>query len=316
MNNAQVKVGFLGIGVMGEPMAACLLRRGFSVSVWNRTADKCQSLQEQGAQRMSSPAEVAAVADIIILCLSDAAAIDEVLFGADGVVYSPARQPSELLVIDMSTVSPAASRECSEKLAGYGISMLDAPVSGSREGACQGTLSIMVGGPSEYFDQVRPLLAAMGTTLVHVGERCGDGQTVKLVNQLLASGHTLIMSEALLFAQAGGVDLEKTLEAVSAGAAGSWMLSNRGPQVIRRDFSPAFSIDLQIKSLEAVLAVGSDNGAPLPTTAQLYQYYRSLQAQGLGGEGHHAVIKALEGLAGFQVGPISSSESDSDKESQ
>ena len=316
MNMEQVQVGFLGTGVMGAPMAACLLRSGFSVSVWNRTADKCQPLQAQGAKVMSSPVAVAAAAEILILCLSDTAAIDEVLFGAEGVVTAPADQLRDLLIIDMSTVSPAASRECSDKLAGHGIAMLDAPVSGSREGACQGTLSIMVGGSGEKFDQVRPLLAAMGTTLVHVGERCGDGQTVKLVNQLLASGHTLIMSEALLFAQAGGVDLEKTLEAVSAGAAGSWMLSNRGPQVIRRDFSPAFSIDLQIKSLEAVLAVGSENGAPLPTTAQLYQYYRSLQAQGLGGEGHHAVIKALEGLAGFQVGPISSPEPDSNKESQ
>ncbi len=284
-------------------MAECLLRSGFDLVVWNRTRDKCLALEQQGATHMASPAQAAATADIIILCLSDAAAIDEVLFGPDGVVCAPADHLAELLVIDMSTISPAASRACQERLAGYGITMLDAPVSGSREGATQGTLSIMVGGDSDRFDQVRPLLAAMGTTLVHVGARCGDGQTVKLVNQLLASGHTLIMSEALLFAQAGGVDLEKTLEAVSAGAAGSWMLTNRGPQVIRRDFSPAFSIDLQIKSLEAVLAVARDNGAPVPTTAQLYQYYRALQAQGLGGEGHHAVIKALEGLAGFKVGP-------------
>jgi len=299
------QIGFIGIGIMGFGMASCLLKNGFNVSVWNRSPEKCHPLLALGASLAESPAAVATASEVVILCLSDAAAIEQVLFGENGVTSVDTFMLGNPLIIDMSTISPSASRTCAEKLAAMGIAMLDAPVSGSREGAQQGTLSIMAGGDPQLFKKVRPILSAMGTTLVHVGDHCGDGQTVKLVNQLLASGHTLIMSEALLFAQAGGVDLAKTLEAVSAGAAGSWMLANRGPQVIRRDFSPAFSIDLQLKSLEAVLAAASNNGVPVPTTAQLYQYYRALQAQGLGGEGHHALIKALEGLAGFQVGPIS-----------
>ncbi len=293
-----MKIGFIGLGIMGAGMAANLLKSGFEVRVWNRSAEKTIALLGQGAVLAATPAALAADSDVVILCVSDAAAVAQLLFADQGVVSGA--QPN-LLVIDMSTISPRDSRTHAERLAAQGLRMLDAPVSGSREGAEQGTLSIMVGGDSAAYEECRPIFSAMGSTLIHVGERCGDGQTVKLVNQLLASGHTLIMSEALLFAQAGGVDLEKTLAAVSAGAAGSWMLSNRGPQVIRRDWTPGFTIDLQLKSLSAVLSAAADNGVPVPTTAQLYQYYRALQAQGLGEEGHHALIKALEGLAGFTV---------------
>mgnify|MGYP001821548018 CR=1 FL=1 len=184
--------------------------------------------------------------------------------------------------------------------------MLDAPVSGGREGAEQGTLSIMVGGEEVAFETAFEVLKAMGKTIVHVGERCGDGQTVKLVNQLLASGNTWVMCEALLFAQAGGVDLEETLRAIGSGAAGSWMLTHRGPQVIRRDWEPGFTIDLQLKSISAVLNAAADNGTPVPLMAQLHQYYKTLQAQGHGQKGHHALIKALENLAGFRVAPVGS----------
>ncbi|WP_029913625.1 NAD(P)-dependent oxidoreductase [Pelobacter seleniigenes] len=294
-----MKIGFIGLGIMGAGMAANLLKGGFDVRVWNRSAEKTTALLSQGAVPAATPAALAADSDVVILCVSDAAAVAQLLFAEQGVVSGA--QPG-LLVIDMSTISPRDSRAHAERLTAQGLRMLDAPVSGSREGAEQGTLSIMVGGDPATFEECRAIFSAMGTTLVHVGERCGDGQTVKLVNQLLASGHTLIMSEALLFAQAGGVDLEKTLAAVSAGAAGSWMLSNRGPQVIRRDWTPGFTIDLQLKSLSAVLSAAADHGVPVPTTAQLYQYYRALQAQGLGEEGHHALIKALEGLVGFRVG--------------
>lgn len=294
-----MKIGFIGLGIMGAGMAANLLKSGFDVRVWNRSAEKTTALLGQGAVPAATPAALAADSDVVILCVSDAAAVAQLLFAEQGVVSGAQRG---LLVIDMSTISPRDSRAHAERLTAQGLRMLDAPVSGSREGAEQGTLSIMVGGDPATFEECRAIFSAMGTTLVHVGERCGDGQTVKLVNQLLASGHTLIMSEALLFAQAGGVDLEKTLAAVSAGAAGSWMLSNRGPQVIRRDWTPGFTIDLQLKSLSAVLSAAADHGVPVPTTAQLYQYYRALQAQGLGEEGHHALIKALEGLAGFRVG--------------
>jgi 3-hydroxyisobutyrate dehydrogenase len=179
--------------------------------------------------------------------------------------------------------------------------MLDAPVSGGSEGAAKGTLSIMIGGEAKDVERAMPIFEAMGKKITHVGGH-GAGQTVKLVNQILVVGHALAMSEALLFAQAGGVDLNKTLEAVSAGAAGSWMLSNRGPQIISRDWRPGFTVDLQQKDVRLVLKAADDLGIPLPGTGLIFQLYRTLQARGLGSEGNHALIKALENLAGIEVG--------------
>jgi 3-hydroxyisobutyrate dehydrogenase len=187
-------------------------------------------------------------------------------------------------------------------LAERGVGMLDAPVSGGSEGAAQGTLSIMVGGEAKDFERALPVLEAMGKKITHVGG-CGAGQTVKLVNQILVVGYALAMSEALLFAQADGVDLEKALEAVSAGAAGSWMLSNRGPQILNRDWRPGFTIDLQQKDVRLILGAADDLGVPLPGTGLIFQLYRTLQARGLGSEGNHALIKALEHLAGFEIEP-------------
>ena len=294
-------VGFIGLGIMGQGMAANLLAHGFALNVWNRTPAKMEALVDKGARKVESPADLAGASEMVLVCVTDGAAVHEVLFGVRGVVEGA--RPGTL-IIDLSTIDPRASRRHADALHAKGLSMLDAPVSGSKEGADQGTLSIMVGGKKADFEKALPVFEAMGSNIVHVGDRCGDGQTVKLVNQLLAAGHTLVMSEALLLAQAGGVDLEKTLAAVSAGAAGSWMLTHRGPQVIRRDWQPGFTIDLQVKSVAAVIDAADDLGVPVPLTAMLYQYYRSLQARGLGGEGHHALIKALEHLAGIKVGPV------------
>lgn len=297
------KIGFIGLGIMGLGMAANILARKFDLTVWNRTSSKTQELVRQGARAAESPAEVAVASSMVVICVTDESAVSDVLFGPQGVVQGA--RP-ETLIIDMSTIAPQASADHAKRLAEHGLSMLDAPVSGSKEGADQGILSIMVGGDEVEFNRALVVLEAMGNTIVHVGDHCGDGQMVKLVNQLLASGNTLVMCEALLFAQAGGVDLEKTLKAVSGGAAGSWMLTHRGPQLIRRDWQPGFTIDLQLKSLSAVLKAAADNGVPVPLMTQLYDYYKTLQAQGHGQEGHHALIKALEHLAGFKVGPVGS----------
>jgi len=293
-------VGFIGLGIMGQGMAANLLAHGFDLTVWNRTPSKMDALIRKGARSAASPADLAGASDLVLICVTDAAAVQAVLFETSGVAAGA--RPGAL-IIDLSTIDPSASRRHAAALNAKGLGMLDAPVSGSKEGADQGSLSIMAGGPKNEFEQALPVLEAMGSNVVHVGERCGDGQTVKLVNQLLAAGHTLVMSEALLLAQAGGVDLEKTLAAVSAGAAGSWMLTHRGPQVIRRDWQPGFTIDLQVKSVAAVISAADELGVPVPLTAMLYQYYRALQARGLGRQGHHALIKALEHLAGIKVGP-------------
>ena len=291
------KIGFIGLGIMGQGMARNILQAGFQLTVWNRTASKMDPLQAEGAATALNPAEVAAASDVVVICVSDTPDVEAVIRGEGGVLEG-ARPGS--LVIDCSTISPLVTRQLAALLAEKQVAMLDAPVSGGSEGAAQGTLSIMVGGAEGDFQRAMPVLQAMGQKITHVGSN-GAGQTVKLVNQILVVGHAMALSEALLFAQAGGVDLQKTLEAVSAGAAGSWMLSQRGPQVIRRDWRPGFTIDLQQKDVRLVLGEDHEMGTPLPATALIHQLYRTLQAQGLGGEGNHALVKALEHLAGFEI---------------
>ncbi len=293
------QIGFIGLGIMGQGMTRNLLKAGFSVMVWNRTAARMEALVEAGARAGQDPADVAARSDITVICVSDTPDVEEVILGKRGVIEGA--KPGSL-VIDCSTISPTATVAMVKALAKQDVAMLDAPISGGSEGAANGTLSIMVGGEAKDFERAHPVFEAMGKKITHVGES-GAGQTVKLVNQILVVGHALAMSEALLFAQAGGVDLEKTLEAVSAGAAGSWMLSNRGPQIIQRDWRPGFTIDLQQKDVRLALGAADDLGVPLPGTGLIFQFYRTLQAQGLGSEGNHALVKALEHLAGFEIQP-------------
>ncbi|MEK7327472.1 MAG: NAD(P)-dependent oxidoreductase, partial [Chloroflexota bacterium] len=228
------RVGFIGLGIMGRSMARNLLKAGFAVRVWNRTASRMDELSADGASKAESPADLAAQCDIIITCVSDTPDVEAVILGERGVIHGV--QPGAL-VIDMSTISPHATRAIAEKLKAKGAHMLDAPVSGGSEGAARGALSIMVGGEAGQVARAMPVFQAMGKAITHVGDY-GAGQMVKLVNQILVVGNALAMSEALLFAQAGGLDLQKTLDAVAGGAAGSWMLSNRGPQILRRDWRP------------------------------------------------------------------------------
>jgi len=205
------------------------------------------------------------------------------------------------LVADHSTISPRKTVEMAKRLNAQGAAFLDAPVSGGSEGAKNGTLSIMVGGAASDFERALPILQAYGKTVTHVGAQ-GAGQTAKLVNQILVVVNQLAASEALLFAQAGGLDLATTIDAVKGGAAGSWMLANRGPQMIVRDFRPGFTIDLQQKDLRLVLEAADEMGIPLLATGMVFQMYRALQAQGLGGEGNHSLVKALEKMMGVELG--------------
>lgn len=292
------RVGFIGLGIMGRGMARNILKAGFPLRVWNRTASRMDELAAEGAGPAGSPGDLAFHSDIIITCVSDTPDVEQVILSEGGVIHG-ARPGS--LVIDMSTISPQATQRIAARLAERHIHMLDAPVSGGSEGAARGTLSIMVGGDAAQFERALPVFQAMGKTITHLGS-IGAGQTTKLVNQILVVGHALAMSEALLFAQAGGVDLHKALEAVASGAAGSWMLSNRGPQILARDWRPGFTIDLQQKDIRLVLQEADRLGVPLPGTALIHQLYRTLQARGLGHEGNHALIKALENLAGIEVG--------------
>jgi 3-hydroxyisobutyrate dehydrogenase len=291
------RVGFIGLGIMGRGMAANLLRAGFPLTAWNRTPERTEPLGAAGAAVAANPAELAATSDIVITCVSDTPDVEAVILGPQGVIHGI--RPGSL-VIDMSTISPQATRSIAAALAERGVDMLDAPVSGGSEGAAQGTLSIMVGGEAAALQRAMPILQAMGKRITHVGPH-GAGQTVKLVNQVLVVGNCLAMCEALLLAQAGGVDLARTLEAVSGGAAGSWMLSQRGPQILARDWRPGFTIALQQKDLRLVLETADQQGVPLPGTALIFQLYRTLEAKGLSGDGNHALVKALEALAGFEI---------------
>ncbi len=292
------RVGFVGLGIMGQGMARNLLKAGFQVKVWNRTASKMEPLVAEGAQASTTPAEVAANSDIVVTCVSDTPDVEAVILGENGIIQGA--HPG-LLVIDCSTISPQATRDVAAQLAAKGVQMLDAPVSGGSEGAAKGTLTIMVGGADADYERALPVFRAMGKTITHIGP-IGTGQIVKLVNQILVVGNCLAMCEALLLAQAGGVDLQKTYDAISQGAAGSWMFTNRAPQIIRRDWRPGFMISLQQKDLRLVLDAADELGVPLPGTSLIFNLYRTLEARGLSAEGNHGLIKALENLAGFEVG--------------
>jgi len=291
-------IGFVGLGIMGSSMASNLLAAGHEVTVWNRAREKTQPLSAEGADVAPTPRALAERHEIVMVCVSDTNDVDDVVFGEDGIAAG--LRPGGL-IIDHSTISPVATTQFAASLGERGGFWLDAPISGGSEGARNGTLSIMVGGSEDQLDRAMPYLEAVGSTITHVGPT-GAGQLVKAVNQILVVVNQLAVSEALMLAAAGDLDLEATLRAVSGGAAGSWMLANRGPQMIVRDWSPGFTIDLQQKDLRIVLETADELGVPVPGTALVFQMYRALQERGLGSEGNHALVKALEALSGQELG--------------
>jgi 2-hydroxy-3-oxopropionate reductase len=292
-----MKIGYAGMGIMGRGMAANLIRAGHDVTVWNRTAERAEPLRAAGASVAATPAELAASCDIIMTCVSDTPDVEAVTLGDEGLINGLGEGK---LVVDHSTISASATRKLAEAVTAVGASWVDAPVSGGSEGAERGTLAIMVGGDAADVARVQPYLEAYGTSITHVGP-VGAGQMVKQVNQVLVVVNGLAMSEALLLAKAGGLDLDATIEAVKGGGAGSWMLANRGPQIVDRDWRPGFTIDLQQKDLRLVLESADELAVPLPATSLVFQMYRALQRRGLGAEGNHALVKALEELAGLEV---------------
>lgn len=292
----MTRLGFIGLGIMGRGMAANLIAAGNPVTVWNRTPGKAEGL---AANVVESPQDVGPESDIVFVCVSDTPDVEEVVFGDFGVIHG---MTSGDVLVDHSTISPVATAQFAIQASELGIEWIDAPVSGGSEGAERGTLAVMAGGDPDVLERVRPFMEAYSASIVHVGGEPGSGQMVKAVNQVLVVLNQLAASEALLLADAAGLDLSKTLAAVEGGAAGSWMLSKRGPQMIERDWRPGFTIDLQQKDLRLVLEAADELGAPVPGTALVHQLYRSLQARGLGHEGNHALVKALENLMGHEMG--------------
>lgn len=292
----MTRLGFIGLGIMGRGMVSNLLAAGHSPVVWNRSATRYEGID---AERASGPGDLGSRSDVVLVCVSDTPDVEEVMFGPDGAV---ARMTPGTVVVDHSTISPTATEDMAARAAEGDVAWVDAPVSGGSEGAERGTLAVMAGGPADALERVRPILDSYSKSIVHVGERPGSGQMAKAVNQVLVVLNALAVSEALLLADAAGLDPEVTLAAVEGGAAGSWMLSNRGPQMIARDWSPGFTIDLQQKDLRIALDAADHYGAPMPGVALVFQLYRSLQQRGLGGDGNHALVRALEEMSGLRLG--------------
>jgi 3-hydroxyisobutyrate dehydrogenase len=291
------RIGFIGLGIMGKPMCANLLKAGYSLTVWNRSRPAIDTVVGYGAEAGASPADVAARSDIIITMVTDSPDVQRVVLGESGVIEG-ARPGS--VVIDMTTMSPAVTRDIAAALAEKGVEMLDAPVSGGDVGAKNGTLSIMVGGKAEVFEQCLPVFQAMGKNILHIGPH-GAGQTTKLCNQIAVALNMLAGCEAIMLAAKSGIDPKKMLGAISAGAAGSWMLSNLAPRIVDGDFAPGFMIRLAQKDLRLVLEAADQLNLPLPGTALMNQVWRSVEAEGGGDLGTQAAIKALEKWADFKV---------------
>ena len=297
MTDDKIKIGFIGLGLMGKPMARNLMRAGYSLTVHNRSRPPVEELAAEGAAPASTPREVAAASDVVITCVPDSPEVEEVILGPNGVIE--AAHPG-LIYIDMSTISPAFTRRLAARLAEVDIAMLDAPVSGGDIGAQQGTLSIMVGGPRETFDACLPIFQVMGKRITYVGES-GAGQTAKAANQIIVAGTMAAMAEALVLTAKSGVDPARVIEAISGGAARCWALEVRAPQILRRDLGPGFKAQMQYKDLNIVADAGRAVRAPLPVTAVVRELYAAMLAAGRGDLDNSAIVTVLEDLAGAEV---------------
>ena len=289
-----MRVGFVGLGIMGRPMALNLLKSGHEVTVWARRPESMAPLLEAGAQGAANPATVAAQVDIIFSMVADAPDVREVMLGAQGVVQGA--HPG-LIAVDMSTIPPAAARSIAADLAEQGITFLDAPVSGGEVGAIAGTLSIMVGGDPVAFDKVQPLFACMGKSVVYIGES-GTGQVAKAANQILTGIGVLAVAEAIAFAKKNGADPSRVREALMGGFAGSKILENHGQRMLDRNFKPGFKSWMHEKDMNIVMQTAHDLGLYLPASAATAQMFKAMVGTGMGEEDSIAILKLLEQLSG------------------
>jgi 2-hydroxy-3-oxopropionate reductase len=278
---------------MGTGMSKNLVKAGYEVTVWNRTASKMKQLTDVGAKKASSPKAVAENSDVVITIVTDSPDVRDVLLGDLGAIHGAKKGD---VFIDMSTISPIATREMAEELSKNGVEMLDAPVSGGVIGANNGTLSIMVGGKMEVFDDCLPILQAMGKAVIYIGGN-GDGQVCKAVNQILVGTALLGVAEALVFAKKAGVDVEKVHQAVSGGAAGSWQLTNNGARLLEGDHEPGFKIKDYLKDLGIIAETSEAIAMPLPATSLVHQMFLHCAAEGMKDKGTQAVAVAVEKLA-------------------
>ena len=286
------KIAFIGMGIMGSPMVQNLLKAGFPVTVHTRTKSKAQIVLDAGAVWAESSALAAKDADVVITCVTDTPDVEKVLLGENGVIES-SRQG--LICIDMSTISPEATQEMAAVLNEKGVQLLDAPISGGEIGAIEAKLSIMVGGPKETVEKVRPILESMGRAITHCGP-VGFGQTTKLANQVMVIHTIMSIAEGIAFAEKAGLDLDTTLAVTTAGAAGSHSLKRLGPKIVAGDLKPAFMVDLQLKDLRLVMDFAERIGQPLPGTKLAMELLQKLSEQGRGKDGTQALVDIIRQL--------------------
>ncbi len=291
------KIGFIGLGIMGKPMAKNLLKAGYSLVVFDINENSVNEVVAAGAEKGENNKDVASKSDIIITMLPNSPHVKTAILGENGVLEGI--KPGSIIV-DMSSIAPLASQEIAEKTNEKGIPMLDAPVSGGEPKAIDGTLSIMVGGPADSFEAVKDILQVMGGDVVHVGE-IGSGNTTKLANQIIVALNIAAMSEAMMLATKAGVDPEKVYDAIKGGLAGSTVLNAKVPMVLDRNFKPGFRIELHIKDLMNALDTGHGVGAPLPLTSQVMEMMQALKVDGKAGNDHSGLVEYYEKLANAEV---------------
>lgn len=295
--NEKPTIGFIGLGIMGYPMATNLIQAGYNLVAHNRSRKPVEDLATKGATPAFSPREVAEQSDVIILCLPDSPDVQLVVAGPDGVLEGTSESD---IIIDMSTISPVVAAELAEQAAEQGVQMLDAPISGGDVGAKEGTLAIMVGGDADTVEQVMPILDVLGSTITHVGPS-GAGQTVKACNQIVVAGTLSVVAEALVLGAKVGVDPAKIVDAIKGGAARCWALDVRAPNVIRRIFDPGFKSELHYKDLNIIMDAADAFKVPLPVTSEIHELYKTMVVKGRGKMDHSAVITVIEDLADATV---------------
>jgi len=297
MINQKPIIGFIGLGVMGKPMALNLIKAGYSLVVYDIVQELVQELTKAGAQKADHPAQIGSQSDVIITMLPDSPQVEEVISGKQGILEG-AKQGS--VIIDMSSIAPMVVIKLSKIAAEKGIKMLDAPVSGGEPKAINGTLSIMVGGEESVFNAVKDLLLCMGASAMLVGD-IGSGNITKLANQIMVAIHLAAMSEAMVFAEKAGVDTEKVFEAIKGGLAGSTVLNAKMPLVLDRNFKPGGPIRMHTKDLINVRDTAMEIDAPIPLTTQIMEFMKALKADGKAEDDHGGLIQYHEKLAGVQV---------------
>lgn len=292
-----MKIGFIGLGIMGKPMSKNLLKAGYSLVVRDNSEDVMQELVEAGAVSAATPKEVAEQVDVLITMLPNSPHVKEVVLGENGVIEGA---KAGMVVIDMSSIAPLASREIYTELEKKGVEMLDAPVSGGEPKAIDGTLSVMVGGKKEVFDRYYDVMKAMAGSVVYTGD-IGAGNVTKLANQVIVALNIAAMSEALVLATKAGVDPELVYQAIRGGLAGSTVLDAKAPMVLDRNFKPGFRIDLHIKDLANALDTSHGVGASLPLTAAVMEMMQVLKQDGHGQSDHSALARYYEKLTNTEV---------------